>query len=68
MDCCWVIASSGLEGSVVLPVRESGEAKERRSIAGGVGARGPEGPIGETVVGPVEGHLVTILWGSLRFH
>ena len=28
----------------------------------------PEGSIGETVVGPVDGHLVTILWGSLRFH
>jgi hypothetical protein len=51
----------------VLSVQESADAKERGSIAGGVDLE-PEGSIDEAVVGPVDGHLSTILRGSLRVH
>ena len=40
MVCGRIIACSRLEGSAVLSVPESGEAKERCSIGGGVEARG----------------------------
>ena len=38
MVCCGIIACSRLEGSALLSVHESGEAKERCSIAGRVEA------------------------------
>jgi len=38
MACCGIIACSRLEGCAALSVQESGEAKERCSIAGGVEA------------------------------
>jgi hypothetical protein len=52
----------------VLSMQESADAKERGSIAGGVEAWSRKARLKKTVVGPVDGHLFTILRGSPCVH